>query len=122
MVDEPVNDRRLEALVQRGVNILDTTVLQTFLCHLAVETADIPRGQLLELAPPEFGDDVVVNIPSVGSRATYDGGSFTLSASHQVRYPSTVRLAGPGSTPLSASAMAMLSLRQHSVLVLAETQ
>jgi hypothetical protein len=61
------------------VDVLDTTVFQAALCHLAVETADILRSQLLELAPPKFGDDVVVNIPSVTVvRGAADGSLYAI--------------------------------------------
>jgi hypothetical protein len=61
------------------VDILDTTVFQSSLYHLAVETAYVRRSQLLELALPKFGDDVVVNIPSVAIvRGAADGSLYAI--------------------------------------------
>jgi hypothetical protein len=82
VVDEPIDDRRLNALAQGGVDIFDAAVFQPFLCHLAVETTDIPGRQLLELTSPEFGNDVVLNIPSISVASGTAYGSF-----HAIREP-----------------------------------
>jgi hypothetical protein len=60
-------------------DVLDTAVLQPLLCHLAVEAADFPRSQLLELAPPELGDDVMVDVPLVDVvRCAGDGSPYAI--------------------------------------------
>ena len=46
----------------------ERSVGETFALLLAVEAADIVAGQLLEFAPTEFGDDVMVFEPNLRRR------------------------------------------------------
>ena len=66
MGDAPIVYRVFERLAQGGVDIRERPVGEVGIPLLAVEATDISTAQVLELAPSEFGDDVMANIAPVG--------------------------------------------------------